>query len=133
MKLLIVDDSNIIRSRIARIALHPRLSDITIVGLAKNGLEALELSRRAPPDVVTMGCVYFSAPRLLMCELLLQMQEPDTCEQNLLDAVGEVANTISGNARRHLAAGSTYRCRSPSTGQRRTSSPPSAPGRSRFC
>src|SRR3954468_12286261 len=54
MKLLIVDDSNIIRSRIARIALHPRLSDITIVGLAKNGIEALELARRAPPDVVTM-------------------------------------------------------------------------------
>ena len=49
MRLLIVDDSNIIRSRIARIALHPRLTDITIVGLAKNGLEALELSRRTPP------------------------------------------------------------------------------------
>ena len=51
------------------------------------------------------GCVYFSAPRLLMRELLLQMQEPDTCEQNLLDAVGEVANTIAGNARRHFGSG----------------------------
>jgi chemotaxis protein CheX len=37
--------------------------------------------------------------------LLLQMQEPDTCEQNLLDAVGEVANTVSGNARRHFGSG----------------------------
>lgn len=50
------------------------------------------------------GCVYFSAPRLLLRELLLQLQEPDTCEQNLLDAVGEVANTISGNARRHFGS-----------------------------
>jgi two-component system chemotaxis response regulator CheY len=54
MKLLIVDDSNIIRARIARIALHPRLPDVTIVGLARNGLEALALARRSPPDVVTM-------------------------------------------------------------------------------
>lgn len=48
------------------------------------------------------GCVYFSAPRILVRELLIQLQEPDTCEDNLLDAVGEVANTISGNARRHF-------------------------------
>jgi chemotaxis protein CheX len=48
------------------------------------------------------GCVYFSAPRLLVRELLIQLQEPDTCQDNLLDAVGEVANTISGNARRHF-------------------------------
>ncbi|MEO7579279.1 MAG: chemotaxis protein CheX [Massilia sp.] len=50
------------------------------------------------------GCVYFSAPRRLVRELLVQMQEPDTCEQNLLDAVGEVANTIAGNARRHFGS-----------------------------
>ena len=54
MKLLIVDDSNIIRSRIARIALHPRMHNINIIGLAKNGLEAVELCRRNTPDVVTM-------------------------------------------------------------------------------
>ena len=54
MKLLIVDDSNIIRSRIARIALHPRLRNLSIVGLAKNGVEAVQLCRRTQPDVVTM-------------------------------------------------------------------------------
>ncbi len=48
------------------------------------------------------GCVYFSAPRRLVRELLIQLQEPDTCDENLLDAVGEVANTISGNARKHF-------------------------------
>lgn len=50
------------------------------------------------------GCVYFSAPRILVRELLIQLQEPDTCEENLLDAVGEVANTISGNARKHFGS-----------------------------
>jgi two-component system chemotaxis response regulator CheY len=54
MKLLIVDDSNIIRSRIARIALHPRLSDLSIIGLAKNGVEAIDICQRNTPDVVTM-------------------------------------------------------------------------------
>jgi two-component system chemotaxis response regulator CheY len=54
MKLLIVDDSNIIRSRIARIALHPRLRQLEIVGLAKNGVEAMDICRRRRPDVVTM-------------------------------------------------------------------------------
>lgn len=50
------------------------------------------------------GCIYFSAPRRLVRELLIQLQEPDTCDDNLLDAVGEVANTISGNARRHFGS-----------------------------
>ena len=50
------------------------------------------------------GCVYFSAPRRLVRELLIQLQEPDTSDENLLDAVGEVANTISGNARKHFGS-----------------------------
>ena len=54
MKLLIVDDSSIIRSRIARIALHPQLRRLHIVGLAKNGVEAVDICRRYTPEVVTM-------------------------------------------------------------------------------
>lgn len=54
MKLLIVDDSNVIRSRIARIALHPRLRQLEIIGLAKNGVEAIDICQRRRPDVVTM-------------------------------------------------------------------------------
>ena len=53
------------------------------------------------------GCVYVSASRRLLRELLVRMQEPDTCEQNLLDAVGELANTIAGNARRHFGSALT--------------------------
>ena len=45
------------------------------------------------------GCVYFTAPRMLLRHLLLSLGEQETTEAFYLDAVGEVANTISGNAR----------------------------------
>ena len=45
------------------------------------------------------GCVYFTAPRILLKHLLLSIGETDTSNENLFDLVGEVANTISGNAR----------------------------------
>lgn len=48
------------------------------------------------------GRIYFSAPRVMVAHLLLAMQEPDRGDERLLDAVGEIANTISGNARKHF-------------------------------
>ncbi|HWV14724.1 MAG TPA: chemotaxis protein CheX [Cellvibrio sp.] len=45
------------------------------------------------------GCVYFTAPRILLKHLLLSIGETDTRGEHLFDLVGEVANTISGNAR----------------------------------
>jgi two-component system chemotaxis response regulator CheY len=54
MKLLIVDDSSIIRNRIARTMSHPALQSLTIVGMAKNGKEALSLFRQTQPNLVTM-------------------------------------------------------------------------------
>lgn len=45
------------------------------------------------------GTVYFTAPRALLTHLLLSLGERDTSIDNILDLVGEVANTISGNAR----------------------------------
>ncbi|QWP78761.1 response regulator [Lysobacter sp. K5869] len=54
MKLLIVDDSNVIRQRIARLASDARLPNVEIVGQARNGAEALNLFVRHRPDVVTM-------------------------------------------------------------------------------
>ncbi|MDR2244344.1 MAG: response regulator [Burkholderiales bacterium] len=54
MRLLIVDDSSIIRGRIARIMGDPRLPTLKIVGMAKNGVEALELFSNAQPELVTM-------------------------------------------------------------------------------
>lgn len=51
LKLLIVDDSNVIRRRIER---SQQVDRLEVVGLACNGLEALELFRKTDPDVVTM-------------------------------------------------------------------------------
>ena len=50
------------------------------------------------------GCVYFTARRDLLNQLLLHVGEIDVSDSNLSDLVGEIANTISGNARRHFGA-----------------------------
>jgi chemotaxis protein CheX len=51
------------------------------------------------------GHVIVSMPHQLLRELLLLQGETDLSEGNLLDAVGEVANTLGGNARKTLGAG----------------------------
>lgn len=48
------------------------------------------------------GKVYFSAPSAMLRHLLLSQGETQHSEENLLDLVGEVANTLSGNARRYF-------------------------------
>lgn len=45
------------------------------------------------------GVVYFTAPLALLNQILTTMKESDQSEENLVDLVGEVANTIAGNAR----------------------------------
>jgi two-component system chemotaxis response regulator CheY len=54
MRLLIVDDSNMIRSRISRVVQQGGLPGLTVVGIARNGAEALRVARATQPDVVTM-------------------------------------------------------------------------------
>lgn len=54
MKLLIVDDSNMIRTRIARVVQLGELKGIQLVGLAKNGVEAIRLAKATKPHLVTM-------------------------------------------------------------------------------
>jgi len=50
-KLMIVDDSNIMRRRIER---SQQFEELELVGTAGNGVDALELFKRTDPDVVTM-------------------------------------------------------------------------------
>lgn len=54
MKLLIVDDSSLIRTRIAKVVESSQLQHMSIVGLARNGLEAVKLAQQFKPQVVTM-------------------------------------------------------------------------------
>lgn len=93
MKLLVVDDSNIIRSRIARIALHPRLRDLSIVGMAKNGLEAVDVCQRNSPDVVTMDLTMPEMDGITCIEHLISLRP----ELNILvvSALSDKATAIS--------------------------------------
>jgi two-component system chemotaxis response regulator CheY len=50
-KLMIVDDSNLMRRRIER---SQQFEELQLVGTAADGVEALDLFRRTDPDVVTM-------------------------------------------------------------------------------
>jgi chemotaxis protein CheX len=50
------------------------------------------------------GCIYFTAPSVLLKHLLLSIGETETGSNYMLDLVGEVANTLSGNARKELGA-----------------------------
>lgn len=50
------------------------------------------------------GHVIVSMPPQLLKELLLLQGETDLGEGNLLDAVGEIANTLGGNARKSLGS-----------------------------
>jgi len=52
IKLLIVDDSNVIRSRIERI--YSSSFDIEVVAKASNGKEAVYMMDEHKPDIVTM-------------------------------------------------------------------------------
>ena len=46
------------------------------------------------------GLVAFTAPKNMLSVMLMRMQESDLSHENLCDLVGEIANTLSGNARR---------------------------------
>lgn len=46
------------------------------------------------------GMVAFTASKSMLSVMLMRMQETDMSHENLCDLVGEIANTLSGNARR---------------------------------
>lgn len=51
------------------------------------------------------GCVYYSAPRDMVRELVEGLGETLSDDTIFADYVGEIANTISGNAREFLGSG----------------------------
>ncbi len=73
MKLMIVDDSNIMRRRIER---SQQFEELELVGTAGNGVEAIELFKRTDPDVVTMD---LTMPRMdgIECISLLVALKPE--------------------------------------------------------
>lgn len=45
------------------------------------------------------GCVYISAPSTMLREILIALEEPDLSLTMMKDLLGEMANTVAGNAR----------------------------------
>jgi two-component system chemotaxis response regulator CheY len=72
-RLMIVDDSNIIRRKIER---AQDLPAVTVVGSAKNGKEAVELFQRVRPDLVTMDITMPEMDGIECVEALVQI-DPD--------------------------------------------------------
>ena len=48
------------------------------------------------------GVVLFSAPRSMLCVMLMCMQQTDLSHEHLRELVGEIADTLSGDAQRHF-------------------------------
>jgi len=81
----------------------------TVQQVAQCGTPHLTLSGR--PEILDytgviqvtgkrVGLVAFTAPKSMLSVMLMRMQETDMSHDNLCDLVGEIANTLSGNARR---------------------------------
>ncbi|MDO9200972.1 MAG: response regulator [Hydrogenophaga sp.] len=76
MKLLIVDDSNLIRTRIASVVEATQMKGISIVGLARNGREAVRIARVSRPDVVTMDLTMPEMDGVETIRELMRMPDP---------------------------------------------------------
>jgi two-component system chemotaxis response regulator CheY len=78
MRMMIVDDSNMIRSRIARLVQDGQIGDVHVVAMAKDGADAVQQARKLRPAIVTMD---------------LTMPEMDgvACIQNLMALDAKVA------------------------------------------
>jgi two-component system chemotaxis response regulator CheY len=76
MKLLIVDDSNLIRTRIASVVEATQMKGISIVGLARNGREAVRIARVSRRDVVTMDLTMPEMDGVETIRELMRMPDP---------------------------------------------------------
>lgn len=105
MKLMIVDDSNIIRSRISRIMADPKLPPIEIVGTAANGTDAFSLFVATRPEVVTLD---LTMPEMdgVECTTLLVEFDPDV-KILIVSALSDKATAIE--ALKNGASGFLYK------------------------
>ncbi|KXB29515.1 response regulator receiver protein [Dechloromonas denitrificans] len=76
LSMMIVDDSMIIRNRIARLVAGPALPHINIAGLAANGEMAVELARDCRPDLITM-------------DLTMPLLDGEACIEQIIDFLPE--------------------------------------------
>jgi two-component system chemotaxis response regulator CheY len=105
MKLMIVDDSNIIRSRISRILSDPKLPMIEIVGTAASGVEALALFKATQPELATLD---LTMPEMdgVECTSALIEENPDL-KILIVSALSDKATAIQ--ALKNGASGFLYK------------------------
>ena len=105
MKLMIVDDSNIIRSRISRILSDPKLPPIEIVGTAASGVEALALFKATQPELATLD---LTMPEMdgVECTSALIEENPDI-KILIVSALSDKATAIQ--ALKNGASGFLYK------------------------
>ncbi len=77
---------------------------ITSAFLGSGDVEGFEFNGIVTFSGSHNGHVVVSMPDKLVREVLLLQHETDMSSGNLLDAVGEIANTLAGNARKALGA-----------------------------
>lgn len=77
---------------------------VTSAFLATGDVEAFDYNGIVTFSGAYNGHVMVSMPQQLLRELLLLQGETDLSDGNLLDAVGEIANTLGGNARKSLGS-----------------------------
>lgn len=75
---------------------------ITSAFLGTGDVEGFEFNGLVTFSGSHNGNVIVSMPAKLVREILLLQHETDLSDSNLLDAVGEIANTLAGNARKAL-------------------------------
>jgi two-component system, chemotaxis family, chemotaxis protein CheY len=86
-RLMIVDDSNVIRRRIERVQ---DLPGIEFVGAARNGREALEMHERLRPTMVTMD---LTMPEMDGGECIVRLVERDP--QILILVISALADKLT--------------------------------------
>lgn len=78
--------------------------DITSAFLGTRDVTAHEFNGVVSFSGNYSGHVVVSMPAPMLRELLVMQHETDLSDANLLDAVGEIANTLAGNARQALGS-----------------------------
>jgi len=92
MKMLIVDDSSVIRQRISRVAKDPRLPEFKIVGMARDGVEALRIFSRNLPDVITMDLTMPQMDGIACIEAMIELKADTSIL--VVSALGDKATAL---------------------------------------
>ena len=75
MKLLVVDDSNLIRTRISTVGASGQMKGLLeVIGSARDGLEAVRMAAKYRPEVVTMDLTMPGMDGVATIGALMKMQ-----------------------------------------------------------